>query len=178
MNAPRVMVIEEHSLVRRGVEAIAAEALPGATVTGCGNFPGCSPEADLIVCDFLVGGAKATGFLKALRMAGCRTPVLVFSLSANGGDEEESARAGADAFLPKGAGPAEFSVAMRTLLDGGGWAERAVFSTILLIDATHRLSKREQEVFAILGQEVPVAGHQRENGGNSSREYREQTRYP
>lgn len=161
MSTPQVIVIEEQILVRRGIEAHIAEVLPSAEVTSFDNFPTFLPESDLIVCDFMVGKTKVTSFLKALRLRGCSTPVLVFCLCGNGNSAEESERAGASAFLTKNASLEDFSGAMRALLSGDAWNRKSHSRALgsdgqQFSDPSLRLSKRELDVFAILGQEVPV----------------------
>lgn len=149
---PHVLLVDDHELVRRGLQLVLAEGLVGATfrVAASGreaidalsvrtggegadaaetpNVPGTAERApfDLVVLDINLPGMSGIEVLEAIRRRFARLPVLVVSAYP----EEEFAlrclRLGAVGYLSKDTAADELVLAARKALAGGKYVSAAI----------------------------------------------------
>ncbi len=147
---PHVLLVDDHELVRRGLQLVLAEGLPGATFAvaasgrealdaladgggrDVGRVASGSPDAavrapfDLVVLDINLPGMSGIEVLDALRRRLPKLPVLIVSAYP----EEEFAlrclRLGAVGYLSKDTAADELVIAARKALAGGKYVSAAI----------------------------------------------------
>lgn len=127
----RVLVADDHELVRRGVKELLREQFPGVEVgeaeTGGAAFElALKGSWDLMLLDIHMPGRNGLEVLADLRRVQPKLPVLVLSIS----DESEYAvrviRAGAAGYLTKQTVGEELAAAVRKIVSGGRYISTGV----------------------------------------------------
>ncbi|MGF1696473.1 response regulator [Vibrio kyushuensis] len=106
----KVMLVDDHPLMRRGISQllafedefdVVAEASNGADAIAKAH----EIEPDLILLDLNMKGMSGLDTLKALRADGATAAIVILTVSDNGGDIEAIIKAGADGYLLKDTEP-------------------------------------------------------------------------
>jgi len=162
VNAIRVVIADDHAVVRRGL-AMVLEVEPGIDVVGEANDGeqalqlARELQPDLVLLDMVMpncSGPEAAGLIKAhhsgvrvLMLSGVEIDAEVFDTLENG----------VDGYLPKDVSPGELLAAIRTVADGKRFIHSAVTEALLDRHAagpptrgTPELSPREMEVLRLL----------------------------
>lgn len=161
----RILVVDDHPVVREGLAAIlatqpdfevAGEAGSGAEAV----LQAASLAPDVVLMDLEMPGVDGVEAIRRLRE---RDPgVRVVVLTAFDTDERIVAaiRAGAQGYLLKGAPRADIFRAVRVVREGGSLIEPLVASKLLrrVRDDPDELTAREREVLALLARGLPNRG--------------------
>src|SRR5271157_2667652 len=80
----RLLIVDDHPLVRRGIVEVLAEAFPGGHIAEAGDGAQalqavCDRAWDLVVLDLSLPGRNGLDVLKEIRSARPRLPVLILS---------------------------------------------------------------------------------------------------
>lgn len=170
MKPIRVTIIDDHVFVRQGIETLLAQTFPSAVVSSLERIPPASDiaflETDLIVCDYSVGDDYALSLLHAVASDPDSPPILVISMLNEADIAPACMAAGASGFVSKASPSGEFIDAIKLLLNG-----RTYFTSLATKAALNEkngtkkpgaqsianlLSRRELEVFSIIGKGSPV----------------------
>ena len=106
MTITRVLIVDDHPLLRRGVRQLLDLDPEFETVAEAGSGEealalAASHRPDLILLDFNMVGLNGIETLEALREAGLDTRVIMLTVSDHDGDVVSALRAGADGYLLK-----------------------------------------------------------------------------
>lgn len=157
----RVLIVDDHPIVRAGLRQILAET-PDLVVAG---EAGDAAEAllrlradpwDLVVLDISLPGRSGLDLLRELEQAAPDVPVLVLSVHESDEYALRALRAGAAGYLTKDRTATELVQALRILLRGETYISRRVVERLVheRQDAEgpphQALSERELEVFRLL----------------------------
>ncbi len=127
----KVLVVDDHAIVRRGVVSLLTGALPDAEVGEAGTVAEAramvvSTRWDLVLLDISVGPDSGIELLDELKQLAPRTPVLMVSAHR----EEEFAvrclRQGALGYVSKSASSEELLAAVRKVASGGRYVTPAL----------------------------------------------------
>ena len=172
MSAPaptlRVLIIDDHAAVRRGLAAILEEEFSPVEIAFAGDSKSAveqlrSAQFDAALCDINLPGRNGIDALKEIKAAQPKLPVLMMSMHPEEQFALRALKAGAAGYLTKNSEPDEIVAAVKTLLSGrkyiGARLAEQLASTVLEPEAMmphERLSDREHEVFLLLasGKEV------------------------
>ena len=164
--AVRVLVVDDHPLVRRGLRDV-LEAVDGLAVTGeAGSYARAlecleEEEYDLAIVDLGLGSHSGLELIKHIRERHPEVRVLVCSLHDEVLFAERSLRAGARGYLSKDEAVDRVIEAVERVLDGRIYLSPEMTDRMLALTAgqrggrdepLERLSDRELEVFRLLGQ--------------------------
>jgi two-component system invasion response regulator UvrY len=154
----RILVVDDHPLVRRGILQVIAEEFRGATL--CEASTGEEALAavwnqswDLVLLDISLPGRSGLDILKEIKAARPKLPVLVVSTFPESQLAVRVLRVGAAGYLTKDSPPETFLKAVHQCLSGGRYITPGVADTLasdLLTDtskpAHELLSDREYDV--------------------------------
>jgi DNA-binding NarL/FixJ family response regulator len=154
----RILVVDDHPLVRRGVVQVLLDAFPAGEV-GEASSPAEAMEKvtaerwSLVVLDISLPGRNGIDLLKDIKAARPATPVLMLSGHPEAQFSTRSLRAGASGYLTKQSDPALLVEAARQIIKGGKFitpATAEMLASELQFDASkaphERLSDREYDV--------------------------------
>jgi DNA-binding NarL/FixJ family response regulator len=146
------LVIEDHPVVRRGLEQILSAAFPDARFGEASNAAAALDLAardrwDLVLLDLNLPGRDGLSLLEELRRRHPSMPVLVLSVYP----EEEFAlrclRLGAAGYVTKGSAPDELAAAVKKVLTGASYVTAAMAEN-LAASARGDLSQRPHEALS------------------------------
>lgn len=159
----RMMLVDDHPVVRRGVRGILDDAFPGSLI----QEVGCGEEAltlvrdymwDVVILDLTLPDFSGLDVLKKIREQQSRLPVLILSMHTPDQFARRAITAGASGYLTKDSADAALVNAVTRLLRGAKYFEREVLERVVLglhPDGTQlpheRLSDREYQVLCLIG---------------------------
>ncbi|MFT3763598.1 MAG: response regulator transcription factor [Pseudoxanthomonas sp.] len=157
MDAPVILVADDHPLFRAAVLHALREALPDATVfeaasaTTLNQALEAQPQVELVLLDLAMPGAR--GFSALLHVRGERPEIPVVIISSNDHPRviRRAQQFGAAGFIPKSAPAEAIGEAVAAVLDGGAWfpaltAERSEEDALLAA----RLAQLTPQQFRVL----------------------------
>jgi two-component system, NarL family, invasion response regulator UvrY len=154
----RVLLVDDHPVVRKGMKAILLEGLPGAVVTeasgGDDALSLLSNPFDTVVLDLTMPGRSGMDLLAEIKQRFPKLPVLVMSLHAEEQFAMRALKAGASGYLTKAAAPEQLVAAVAEVVAGGRYVSQALAERLAAADAGRipadlphdRLSDREFDV--------------------------------
>ncbi|MCA3177660.1 MAG: response regulator transcription factor [Burkholderiaceae bacterium] len=126
----RVLIVDDHPLVRGGVVGQLAEAgePPGVEQAGCLadalRVLATTSRVDLVLLDLDLPDTVGTSGVETLRQRFPRVPVMVLSAAHDRATIDRCLRAGASGFLPKTASGERLRTAVRAVAGGGIYVPR------------------------------------------------------
>jgi two-component system, NarL family, invasion response regulator UvrY len=158
----RILLVDDHAVVRRGLIQILSEAFPGSRFGEAGSATEAldlvnADPWDLALIDLNLPGRDGLALLEEVRRTRPKLPALVLSVQP----EEEFAlrclRLGASGYLTKGSAPDELAAAVRKVIGGGKYVTAALAERLAahvggdLGQAAHEaLSNRELQVLRLV----------------------------
>jgi two-component system, NarL family, invasion response regulator UvrY len=159
----RVLIVDDHAIVRRGLRELLSDEFPGAAFGEASDARQAmdqlrKKEWDVALLDITLSGKSGLDLLKELKVEWPKLPVLVLS----GHPEDQFAvrvlKAGAGGYMTKESAPEELAKAIRKVLAGGRYVSPALAEKLALgvrkdpTRAPHEtLSDREYEVMSRIG---------------------------
>ncbi len=164
----KILLADDHAVVRQGVKQILTEAFVQATFGEAQNGHELlglvsSEHWDIVVLDLAMPGGSGLEILKQIKHDHPQLPVLILSMFPEDQYAVRTIRAGAAGYLNKESAPEELVQAMRKVLHGGEYISAAVADELVLY-ARHEddqpphkhLSDREYQVLCLIasGKEI------------------------
>jgi two-component system, NarL family, invasion response regulator UvrY len=164
----RILLADDHAVVRQGVKQIIAEEFSHATFGEAQNVQGLlelvnSQGWDIVILDLAMPGGNGLEALKQIKHDHAQLPVLILSMFPEDQYAVRTIIAGASGYLNKESAPEELVLAIRKVLSGGKYITPPVADELVL-HALHEddqplykhLSDREYQVLCLIatGKEV------------------------
>src|SRR5215218_4792560 len=162
-SALRIMLVDDHPIVRRGVGDILAQAFPQATIEEVGSGADALTHArtqpwDIVILDLTLPDGSGLDVLKRIREMHPRLPVLILSMHAADQFARRAIAAGASGYLTKETADEELVAAVTRLIRGGKYFGPEVLEYVvagIYPDRGERpheqLSDREYQVLRMIG---------------------------
>jgi DNA-binding NarL/FixJ family response regulator len=158
---PRFLLVDDHSVVRRGVLELLKEHFPMAIYGEAGTAQKALEQAwshpwDVIILDISMPGRSGLDILRELKQARPRAAILVQSMFAEDQFAQRVFKAGASGYITKDSLPSDLLRAVERVMSGHRYvseslAEQLAGSLASEGRAMHeRLSDREYQVFRML----------------------------
>jgi two-component system invasion response regulator UvrY len=170
----KILLIDDHAVVRKGLKAILEEEFNDITVYEAGSghdgirqIAECHPEA--VVLDISLPDMNGLEVLKRVRTDWPRLPVLVLSVYGEDQYGVRMMRSGASGYLSKSSAPEHLVHALKKVISGQKYisdelAQRLAFNPMKSPDdlSVECLSDREYQVFRMLaaGKTVTQIGNE------------------
>jgi len=130
----RVLLIDDHALVRRGIEELlqsrGVQVVASVSSGEEGVRRACELAADIILLDVKMPGMSGIETLKELRASGVSTPVVMLTMSREDADLSAALRGGARGYLLKDIEPEELMPALEAALRGDNVVAREMVGTL------------------------------------------------
>lgn len=158
----RVLLVEDHEIVRRGVKQLLAEAFPGTEFGEADALPAAHQKLlngawDLLLLDINLSGGSGLELLVEAKKLGPQTPVLMLSAYPEQEFAIRSLKLGASGYLTKASVADEMIAAVRKVLAGGKYVSASLAEKLAEAvgnpadQALHEaLSPRELEVLRLV----------------------------
>jgi DNA-binding NarL/FixJ family response regulator len=164
----RILIADDHGVVRRGLREILADALPDTEFSEAVNGDevlsqlGKSAIA-LLVLDINMPGRSGMDVLRDVKQAYPRLPVIILSVHPEDQYGVRCLRAGASAYINKESAPEELAIATKKILSGGHYISTSLQEKLIAnldepVDKPlhELLSDREYEVMRMIAAGVPL----------------------
>ena len=155
----RVLLVDDHAVVRKGMKAILEDQVPGVIVAEAGGgdealaLLDSQTIPDVVVLDLSMPGRSGIDLLAEIKHRQPKLPVLIMSLHGEEQFAVRALRAGASGYLTKAAAPEQLVGAVTKVARGGRYVSEALAERLAgdvggrTAGAPHeRLSDREFEV--------------------------------
>ena len=161
--AIRVLIVDDHAIVRTGLRALLSEEFRGAAFGEASDARQALEQLrkktwDIALLDVTMPGKSGLELLKELKAEWPALPVLVLSGHTEGQFAVRVLQAGAGGYVTKESAPEELSKAVRKVLSGGRYVSPALAEKLALgvnHDLTRTphegLSDREYDVMSRIG---------------------------
>jgi two-component system, NarL family, invasion response regulator UvrY len=163
-----ILIADDHGVVRRGLKAILADALPGTDFSeACSGDEVLNHLAKtriaLLVLDISMPGRSGMDVLRDVKHAYPRLPVIILSCHPEDQYAVRCLRAGAAAYIHKESAPEELAIATKKILGGGRYISTTLAENLIAnldepVDKPlhELLSDREHEVMKMIAAGVPL----------------------
>ena len=171
----RILLVDDHPVVRHGIRTILTERLKGAVVGEAGDAESALGQIregdwDVVLADISLPGTSGLDLIKQLRRQHPTVPTVVVSMHPASQFARRALSAGAAAYLTKDSTPDEFVVAIEEVRRGRRYVGRDAGD--VLVQWTSRgsgtphesLSDREYQVLRMIGSAQTVSDIARELG--------------
>ncbi len=158
----RVVIADDHQLVRQGIRALLERADDVEVVGEAGDGKSAlqlveQEKPDVVVLDVTMPEFNGVQAAERLHEVGASTAVVMLTMHADDALVRQAIQAGAKAYVLKGSVSDELLLAVRVAHRGGTYIAPAVSNTALVEDTddTQRpaaLTKRETEVIGLIGE--------------------------
>jgi two-component system nitrate/nitrite response regulator NarL len=133
----RVLLIDDHALVRKGIEELLASRGVQVVASVSSGAEGVARarelSCDIILLDIKMPGMTGIDTLARLRAAGVRTPVVMLTMSREDADLAAALRGGAQGYLLKDIQPEELVPALEAVAAGDHVVAREMVGTLAQI---------------------------------------------
>ena len=170
----RILLVDDHPVVRHGIRMILIDRLKDAVVGEAGDAASAlglvrNGDWDLVVADISLPGTSGLDLLKELRRLQPTLPTLVVSMHPAAQFARRAISAGAAGYLTKDSSPDEFIAAVEEARRGrryvGRDADEEVEGSAGAVKAPYEsLSDREYQVLRMIGSGLTVSDIGRELG--------------
>jgi two-component system, NarL family, invasion response regulator UvrY len=158
---PRILIADDHPVVRRGLRELLADAFPGSSFGEAGDVAGTIEHLgkpwDLALVDITMPGKSGLELLKHIKQAAPNLPVLILSAHPEDQFAVRMLKAGASGYVTKQTAPEELVRAVRKVLAGRRYVSPALAEKLAVAlekdptRAPHEaLSDREYEVMRMI----------------------------
>jgi len=157
----KILLVDDHSVVRHGVSVLLKKAFDGVTITHADNFDELlsklNQKQDLIFLDINLPGGNSTKMIEEIRKNHPDLLIMMFSAYDESRYALRYIHAGANGFLNKYSKDEEIIKAVQSLLESGKYISDVVKEIILEnallkkpVNPLEKLSDREIEVAELL----------------------------
>ena len=151
---PRCVIIDEHPVVRQGVEALIEDTWPGAVVASARNLEAALSAAadakpDIVVVDPWKAGADVGELVKRLTKE-LGAAIVVFTADGGARLLSEALKAGVQGYVRKGSPSSDLIRAIEAARAGEFYVDPGLSSTIVLEEGDRTLSARQRQILQML----------------------------
>jgi two-component system, NarL family, invasion response regulator UvrY len=158
----RILIADDHAIVREGLKLILGEAPDMEVVAEAGSGPETMSmihdgSCDLVLLDISMPGSNGIEVLKSIKREVPTLPVLILSMYPEGQYAIRALKAGASGYLTKDGPSEELLAAIRKTVAGGRYVSSSLAETLAfsLDEKTNKLphellTDREYQVFQLI----------------------------
>jgi two-component system, NarL family, invasion response regulator UvrY len=126
----RVLLVDDHAVVRRGVRSILEDQMPGVQIAEASNadeaLVAINEKFDAVVLDISMPGRDGFDLLTEIKHRFPKLPVLIMSLHGEEQFAVRALRAGASGYLTKSTAPELLVAAVTKVLRGGRYISESL----------------------------------------------------
>jgi two-component system, NarL family, invasion response regulator UvrY len=171
----RILLVDDHPVVRQGIRTILVERLRGAVVGEAANSDAALRQVsgggwDVVVADISMPGMSGLDLIKELQRLHPTVPVLVLSMHPAAQFARRALKAGAAGYLTKDSPPEELIAAIEEARRGRRYVSRDAGDVLLRwaaksVTTPHEaLSDREYQLLRMIGSGQTVSDVARDLG--------------
>ena len=153
-DVPSCLIIDEHPVVRQGVQALLQSTWSGVEVANADSLesaldPANGVTPDVVIVDPWRAGADIGELVKRLSR-GIGAPIVVFTADGGARLLSEALKAGVKGYVRKDSPPSDLIRAIEAARAGEFYVDPGLSSTIVLEEGDRTLSARQREILQML----------------------------
>lgn len=153
----RVLLADDHALVRAGLRALIAPIAGVEVVAEAADGREAlrkieEEQPDLVLLDIRMPGMNGFEVLEHSTRSFPNVRIIVFSVRDDGGHAAQAVRAGASGYLPKSASQAELREAIETVAGGDTYVLKEAPAPPPQSDQPQRLTPRQLEILTLIAE--------------------------
>lgn len=150
----RATIIDEHPIVRHGVQALIEHTFPGAVVSAARDLDAAIAAtdengADIVVVDPWKAGANVVELVTRLRKD-LGAPIVIFTADGGARLLSEAVKAGVQAYVRKDSPSSDLIRAIEAARAGKFYIDPSLSASIVLEEGDRTLSARQREILQML----------------------------
>jgi DNA-binding NarL/FixJ family response regulator len=157
-----ILLVDDHLVVRKGIELVIADSFPKAIVYNAENYIETleilkTIDVDLVVLDIIINGIEDVKIMKAIKKIQPKTKILIFSCHEEEFYGLRYIKNGADGYLHKYCSEDKITEAFKNILKDGYYYSDSIKSKLNLkinkknlLNPIDALSNREFEIAKML----------------------------
>jgi DNA-binding NarL/FixJ family response regulator len=153
VSAGSFLIVDEHPVVRQGVQALLESTWPDATVAVAQNLDGAleapATSYDAVVIDPWKAGADV-GELVSRLASELSSPIVIFTADGGARLLSEALKAGVKGYVRKDSSAADLVRAIEAARAGKFFVDPGLSSTIVLEEGDRTLSARQRQILQML----------------------------
>jgi two-component system, NarL family, invasion response regulator UvrY len=169
MAALKILIADDHAVIRKGLKQILIEAFPDATIAEAVDAEEVIAKAvvekwDIIISDLSMPGRSGLDVAQDITQNHPKTPVLILSIHPEEQYAIRALKSGASGYISKDAATEELVAAVRRILEGKKYISSEIADKLASgvginqhIAAHELLSNREYEIFILLAKGKQVS---------------------
>ena len=147
----RLLIVDDHAVVRRGTMNIIADRFPDCVFSEAGTLHEArlvleTTPFDLVMLDISLPDGSGLAFLEHVQHERPGLPVIVLSMHHEAEYAQRCLSLGARGYLSKNSAPEELEEAMISILDGGIYVNPSLLDSRRSSSAMDALSRQERDV--------------------------------
>lgn len=164
MHVPRILLIDDHSLVRAGIKSLidrieGFEVVAEASSVAEAMSRLLEAAPDIVITDLSIGMDNGLDLVRKVRQMSDRTKLMILSMHSSEALVSEALKLGASAYLLKEAAPGELEIALRAVWRGDNFLSPAVSTKMIRrfmrpedaqADPLQSLTPRQIEILTLL----------------------------
>ncbi len=148
------MIIDEHPIVRQGVQALLEQTWQGAKVSSAKDLSAAVSETngsgtDIVVVDPWKAGADVGELVKRLRKE-LGAPIVIFTADGGARLLSEALKAGVQGYVRKDSPSSDLIRAIEAARNGNFYIDPSLSATIVLEEGDRTLSARQRQILQML----------------------------
>lgn len=169
MAALKILIADDHAVIRKGLKQILIEAFPDAQIAEAVDAEEVIAKAvierwDIIISDLSMPGRSGLDVAQDIKQNHPKTPVLILSIHPEEQYAIRALKSGASGYISKDAATEELVAAVKRILDGKKYISSEIADKLASgvgidqhITAHELLSNREYEIFILLAKGKQVS---------------------
>ncbi|MEK6550162.1 MAG: response regulator [Pseudomonadota bacterium] len=170
----RVLLIDDHALVRKGMEELLRSRGVDVVASAGSGEDGIKAaqelKPDIILLDIKMPGMTGIETLRRMRELGIATPVLMLTMSREDADLHGALKGGAQGYLLKDMEPEELVPALKVAISGGNVVAKEMADTLArLVQGKARLNEPARQpapIADLTPRETEILSHLAEGQSN------------
>lgn len=161
----KILIADDHNIIRHGVKTLIYEFIPKATVLGCADFDSLiaiikKEKFDLLICDIKMPGGSNFQIIEVIKFYNPDIKILIFSALKEENYAMHYLSAGANGYLQKDKDEKEIINAIKSVIEKGRYVSKVLSDHLLenilsgkkgnSENPLHQLSSREMEIANLL----------------------------
>jgi two-component system nitrate/nitrite response regulator NarL len=152
----KLLIVDDHPMLRNGLAALLGQANPGVTVLQAGDAAAGiamavrEPDLDGVMLDLSMPGMDGLSAMVEFRRRCPGLPIIVLSSSEDGDHVRRALALGARGYIPKSAPPSTVIAALNLVMSGEVYLPSVMLAESTDPEIPARLTDRQADVLALL----------------------------